>query len=210
MNNPAQTITTIFLDVGGVILTNGWDHLMRKQAAEKFHFNLDEFNERHGLAFVAFEEGKITLDEYLNLSIFYKKRDFSIDQFKEFMYAQSKPFPEMIALIKSIKKQYGLKVFAVSNEGKELMLHRINSFKLREFVDAFVCSCFINMRKPDPDFYRLALDISQAKPSEIVYIDDRPMLVEIGKKLGFHGIIQKDLDATKETLMQLLGNKVLV
>src|SRR5690242_9622711 len=131
---PSQ-ITTLFLDIGGVLLTNGWDHNSRKRAAQRFGLDDEELNERHHLTFDTYEEGKLSLDEYLNRIVFYKKRSFSPEDFKQFMYAQSRPYPEMIELTRALKNQYGLRVATVSNEGRELTIYRVQEFRLGTFVD---------------------------------------------------------------------------
>jgi putative hydrolase of the HAD superfamily len=123
-----DTIVALFLDIGDVLLTNGWDHTMRRQAAEKFGLDYEEMNERHHLTFDTYEEGKLSLTEYLGRVIFYEPRSFSREEFKDFMFAQSKPKREMIQLVKELKQRYGLKIAAVSNEGRELTLHRVKKF----------------------------------------------------------------------------------
>ena len=193
-------ITTLFLDIGGVLLTNGWDHNIRMHAAEKYDLDYNEMNERHHLTFDTYEEGKLSLDEYLNRVVFYRERSFSREEFKKFMYDQSKPYPDMIELIRGLKVQYNLRVAAVSNEGRELTSYRVQQFKLGTFMDFFVSSSFVHYRKPDEDIYRIALDISQAKPEQVVYIDDREMFVEIARGLGITGIIHTSHDATRKSL----------
>ena len=160
----SPSITTLFLDIGGVLLTNGWDHNIRKGAADKFGLDYEEMDERHHLTFDTYEEGKLSLDGYLNRVVFYQERSFSREEFKAFMYAQSQPFPEMIELMCALKNQYGLQVAAVSNEGRELSLYRVQQFKLGTFIDFFISSCFVHYRKPDADLYHIALDIAQASP----------------------------------------------
>ena len=196
----ASSITTLFLDIGGILLTNGWDHNIRTRAAEKFSLDYDEMNERHHLTFDTYEEGKLSLDEYLNRVVFYQERSFTREEFKAYMYAQSQPFPEMIKLMRDLKTQHRLQVAAVSNEGRELTVYRVGQFKLGTFIDFFVSSCFVHYRKPDADMYRIALDIAQVSPEQVVYIDDRPMFVEIAQELGIRGIIHKDYDTTLKTL----------
>ena len=196
-------ITTLFLDIGGVLLTNGWDTNIRKSAADKFGLDYDEMNERHHLTFDTYEEGKLSLDEYLNRVVFYQKRSFSRDEFKVFMYAQSQPFPEMIELMRGLKTQYGLQVAAVSNEGRELTVYRVQQFKLDTFIDFFVSSCFVHYRKPDADMYRIALDIAQVLPQQVVYIDDRPMFVEVAQGLEIRGIIHKGYETTRKALEEM-------
>jgi|SRR5450759_363210 putative hydrolase of the HAD superfamily len=196
-------ITTLFLDIGGVLLTNGWDTNIRKSAADKFGLDYDEMNERHHLTFDTYEEGKLSLDEYLNRVVFYQKRSFSRDEFKVFMYAQSQPFPEMIELMSGLKTQHGLQVAAVSNEGRELTVYRVQQFKLDTFIDFFVSSCFVHYRKPDADMYRIALDIAQVLPQQVVYIDDRPMFVEVAQGLEIRGIIHKGYETTRKALEEM-------
>ena len=185
----SSSISTLFLDIGGVMLTNGWDRNIRTRAADKFGLDKDEMNERHHLTFDTYEEGKLSLDEYLNRVVFYQERSFSREEFKAFMYAQSQPFPEMIELMRALKSKHGLQVAAVSNEGRELTVYRVQQFQLGTFIDFFVSSCFVHYRKPDADIYRIALDIAQVSPEQVVYIDDRPMFVEVAQSLKIRGII---------------------
>jgi putative hydrolase of the HAD superfamily len=196
----SSPITTLFLDIGGVLLTNGWDHNIRKHAADKFGLDYEEMNERHHLTFDTYEEGKLSLDEYLNRVVFYQERSFLREEFKAFMYAQSQPFPEMIELMRGLKTQHGLEVAAVSNEGRELTVYRVQQFKLGTFIDFFISSCFVHYRKPDADMYRIALDIAQVRPEQVVYIDDRAMFVEVAQGLGIRGIIHKGYETTQKAL----------
>jgi putative hydrolase of the HAD superfamily len=200
MTPASSTVTTLFLDIGGVLLTNGWDNNSRKRAADQFGLVYDEMNERHHLTFDTYEEGKLSLDEYLGRVVFYEKRSFSREEFKAFMYAQSQPFPEMIELMRGLKTRYGLQVAAVSNEGRELTVYRVQQFKLGAFIDFFVSSCFVHYRKPDADIYRIALDIAQVSPQQVVYIDDRPMFVEVAQGLELRGILHKDRETTQKAL----------
>lgn len=193
-------ITTLFLDIGGVLLTNDWDHNSRGRAAETFGLDYEEMSERHHLTFDTYEEGKLSLDDYLKRMVFYQERAFSQEEFKKFMYAQSKSYPDMIKLIHGLKTQYGLQVAAVSNEGRELTMYRIQQFELRTFVDFFISSCFVHYCKPDEDMYRIALDISQAQSQQVIYVDDRGMLVEVARELGITGIIHTGYEATRKSL----------
>lgn len=195
--------TTLFLDVGGVILTNGWDRTMRAAAAQKFGLDLAEMDKRHGLTFDTYEIGKISLDTYLDRVVFYIPRSFTQDVFKEFMFEQSQPLPEMIPFIQSLKKRYSLRIVAVSNEGRELMIHRIERFHLKEFIDSFACSCFTGYKKPDMAIYRLALDIAQVDPKEVIYLDDRLLLTEVGASLGMKAIRHESYEQTKKMIETL-------
>ncbi len=198
-----KKITTLFLDIGGVMLSNGWGHEFRQQAAEHFHLDADEMEERHGLMFVTYEEGRITFDEYLDRVVFYTKRDFTRTEFSGFMCSLSTPDLEMIAFIKKIKLQYGLKIIAVSNEARELNSYRINTFKLNKIFDFFVSSCYVHLRKPDAAIFRLALDGAQVPADEIVYIDDVQMFVDVATDLGIKSICHKDYLSTAKALAQL-------
>ena len=189
-------VTTLFLDVGGVLLTNGWDQHARKRAAMKFNLELGEMEDRHHLTFDTYEEGKLTLDEYLARVVFYQKRPFTQAQFKRFMFAQSKPYPEMIALVVQLKALHRLRIAVVSNEGRELNEYRIRKFKLDEFVDSFISSCFVHIRKPDVDIFRLALDIAQAPARQVVYIENTPMFVTIAEGLGIRSVLHTDYRST--------------
>ena len=180
----ATPITTLFLDVGGVLLTNGWGHQSRALAAKAFDLNLEEMEDRHHLTFDTYEVGKLTLEEYLSRTVFYEERPFTRDQFREFMFSQSQPYPEMIELVRSLKTQHELKIAVVNNEARELNSHRIQTFKLGEFVDFFISSCFAHFRKPDADIFRLALDIAQVPAERVVYIDDQPLFVQVARRSG--------------------------
>lgn len=189
-------VSCIFVDIGGVLLTNGWDHHARRRAVAHFKLNWSEMQARHSLVFEIHEEGKLTFDEYLNLVVFYEKRSFTRAQFRRFMCDQSKPFPKMIDLLRRLKTQHGLRVVVVSNESRELNAHRIRTFQLDRFVDTFVSSCFTGLRKPDINIFRLALDLSQAPPARIVYIENTPMFTEVAQGLGIRSILHTDYNST--------------
>ena len=199
----AIPVTTLFLDIGGVLLTNGWDHHARKRAATNFKLDLAEMEDRHHLTFDTYEEGKLTLEEYLGRVVFYQKRPFTRAQFRRFMFAQSKPYPEMIELVAQLKARHGLEIVVVSNEARELNVHRIRKFKLDRVVDSFVSSCFVHIRKPDADMFRLALDISQAPARQVVYIENTPMFVQVAEGLGIRSILHTDYRSTRAKLASL-------
>ncbi|MGA7828698.1 MAG: HAD hydrolase-like protein [Geobacteraceae bacterium] len=193
-------ITTLFLDIGGVLLTNGWDHHARKRAATNFKLELAEMEDRHHLTLETFEEGKLSLKEYLARVVFYQQRPFTQAEFRNFMFAQSSPYPEMIELFTQLKIKYRLKIAVVSNESRELNIHRIQKFKLDGFVDSFISSCFVHVRKPDADIFRLALDIAQAPARQVVYIENTPLFVQIAEGLGIRSILHTDYKSTCEKL----------
>jgi putative hydrolase of the HAD superfamily len=200
---PSPPITALFLDIGGVLLTNGWDHTTRARAADQFGLDPDEMNERHHLTYDTYEAGKLSLDVYLDRVVFYQNRSFSREEFKAFMYAQSQPFPPMIELMRRLKNRHCLKLAAVSNEGRELTVYRVQQFKLGAIIDFFVSSCFVHYRKPDTDMYRIALDIAQVSPEQVVYIDDRAMFVEVAQGLGIRSILHSSYESTQKTLATL-------
>jgi putative hydrolase of the HAD superfamily len=200
---PSRTqITTLFLDIGGVLLTNGWDRHARAAAAERFHLEPEEVDDRHHLTFDTYEEGKLDLDTYLDRVIFYRPRDFTRAEFREFMFGRSRPFPEMIDLVGVVKSQYGLRSVAVSNEGRELTVHRIRKFGLTSVIDVFVSSCFVHLRKPDVDMYRLALDVSQSEPENVLYLDDRELFVEVAGGLGIRAVWHRGFQQTRKVLAE--------
>ncbi len=192
----ATTITCLFLDIGGVLLTDGWGHEYRTLAARAFDLNPEELENRHHQAFETYEVGKLSLKEYLGRVVFYQKRQFTRAQFQKFMFSQSKPYPQMIELIRKLKAKYGLKIVVVSNEGRELNAYRIRKFKLDGFADSFISSCFVHLRKPDADIFRLALDIAQAPVRQVVYIENTPMFVQIAEGLGIRSILHTDYTTT--------------
>ncbi|HEV8514756.1 MAG TPA: HAD family phosphatase [Cyclobacteriaceae bacterium] len=193
----ATKITTLFLDIGGVLLTNGWGHEARSETAAHFQLDFNELNERHHLAFDAYEQGRLTLGEYLKRIVFYEKRSFFENDFVTFMLKQSRPYQDTIDCFKEIKKKYHVKIIAVSNEGRELNAFRIKEFKLFELFDVFISSCFVHIRKPDPAIFNMAIDIAQTLPEQILFIDDRSMFVEVAQSLGIHAIHYQGLETVK-------------
>lgn len=194
----------LFSDIGGVLLRNGWGHESRMAAAEKFKIDYDELDILHDFIFNVWEMGKISIDDYLDTVIFNKKRNFSKKDFKDFMLEQSEQLPEMLPwMIKWKQKHENVKVISINNEPRELNEYRINKFRLHDFFDAFVSSCEVGMRKPDPGIFLLALGIAQAKPEECIYFDDRIMLVEAAKKVGIHAHHHKDFQSTKKIIEAL-------
>ncbi len=199
-------VSTLFLDIGGVMLSNGWGHESRRSAAKIFNLDFDDMEERHHLTFVTYEEGKLTMSEYLNRIVFYMNRDFTPDQFRDFMFAQSTPFVEMIEFVQKLKEQNRLKIAVVNNEARELNEYRIKKFHLNRFVDFYISSCFVHFRKPDADIFRIALDIAQVPAEQVVYIENTQMFVDVARDLGIRSIHHKDYLSTSSELasMELL------
>lgn len=196
-------IKALLLDIGGVILSKGWDRHARARAAERFEYNHDEVDERHDIAVQIYEEGDMTLDQYLDLVVFFKARGFSRDDYKTFMFSQSKPYPDMLRLFSELKAKHAMKVIALSNEGRELTLYRVRSFELAALIDFFVVSCFVHCRKPDSRIFHLALDQVQLPLDAIVYLDDTPLHVEVARELGVSAIVHVDHDTTAAALREV-------
>lgn len=183
-----QTIRCALVDIGGVLLSNGWDRYARRRAADYFALDYAELDERHHLNFETYELGKLTLVNYLQRVVFHEPRSFSSAQFQEFIFSQSIAIPEMLALITQLKHQYGLKIVALSNEGREINDYRIRHFNLTSIFDFFVSSCFVKLRKPDPDIFQLAFDMVQTPAQHIVFIDNTSLFTDIAKNMGMHTI----------------------
>lgn len=193
-------ITTLFLDIGGVLMTNGWDRHMREKASQAFDIDLVDFEKRHQQFYDFYETGKESLDDYLKQVIFWTERSFSLEKFKEFIFAQSKPYPDIIAFFTKLKKDYNLRISAVSNEGREVAEFRIKHAQLKAFIDDFFISAFVGYQKPNPRIFQFALDITQKSPKEIFYVDDRKEHVEAAQKLGIRGIVHTSLLETRRAL----------
>jgi putative hydrolase of the HAD superfamily len=169
---------------------------------ERFDLEFEELDERHHLTFDTYEEGKLSLDEYLSRVVFFKERPFPREDFKRFMFNQSEPLQDMLDFTRELVSKHKLRAVAVSNEGKELTEYRIQKFQLASIIDAFISSCFVHFRKPDIDMFRMALNVSQARPDEVIYIDDRPMFVEVAETLGVHGIKHAGFESTRDKLAE--------
>jgi len=181
-------ITTLFWDIGGVILTNGWDRGSRKEAAIAFHLDWDEFQERHDLSFPAFDSGQITLNEYLDRTLFYRQRAFTREEFTAFMFAQSKEYPDTRAILDRVAASGKYFVGAINNEPLELNQYRIEAFGLRRNFLVFFSSCYVRSRKPEEMIFRVALEVTQRPPENCLFIDDRPLNLESPRRLGMNTI----------------------
>lgn len=181
-------ITTLFWDVGGVLLTNAWDHTERAQAIAKFQLDAGEFEKRHQPLADPFEKGEISLDQYLDRTIFYVPRNFSREEFKDCIFSLSQPLNDRLELVRELAKSKKYLMGTINNESRELNAYRIQAFGLREIFSAFVSSCFVGLRKPDEKIYRLALDLVQKAPQECCFIDDREQNLEPATHLGMQVI----------------------
>lgn len=193
-------ITTLFWDIGGVVLTNGWDHESRKEAAATFHFDWDEFRDRHDLSFPAFDSGLITLNEYLDRTLFYRTRPFSREEFTAFMFAQSKEYPETRAVLDKVTNTKRYFVAALNNEPLELNQYRIEAFDLRRNFLVFFSSCYVRARKPEETIFRVALEVTQRPPEQCLFIDDRLLNLESPRKLGMNTIHYQNAEQLRAEL----------
>jgi putative hydrolase of the HAD superfamily len=187
-------ITTLFWDIGGVILTNGWDRESRKEAAATFHLDWDEFEDRHDLSFPAFDTGHITLNEYLDRTLFYRTRPFTREEFTAFMFAQSKEYPEVRAILDQVTASGKYFIGAINNEPLELNQYRIEAFHLRKNFFVFFSSCYVRSRKPEETIFRVALEVSQRPPEQCLFIDDRALNLESPRRLGMNTIHHQNVD----------------
>jgi len=178
-------ITALFWDVGGVLLTNGWDRHARRRAVEKFKLDWEDFEDRHELVATRFETGRLTLERYLERTIFYRSRNFGKEEFKAYMFAQSSPIEGTLDLVGRLARTSRYLLATLNNESRELNLYRIEHFGLRKHFSVFISSCFLGVKKPDDEMFRLALDLSQRAPEECVFIDDRELNLECAGRSGF-------------------------
>lgn len=196
-------IKTLFWDIGGVILTNGWDRYSRRAACDNFKLDWEEFQDRHDFSFSAFDAGHIGLHEYLDRTIFYRPRPFSREEFVAFMYAESKEYPETRAILKAAARTGKYFIATLNNEPLELNQHRIETFRLRDDFSMFFSSCYVHARKPDEAIFRVALDVTQHPPNQCVFIDDRPLNLEAPRRLGIHTIHHQNPEHLRAELRKL-------
>ena len=197
-------IHAIFWDVGGVLLTNAWDHTERAAALEHFRLDEKEFHGRHEMVVSSFERGKISLDEYLDRTVFYRSRSFTREEFRDYMLSLSRPMTDVLAFARNLAASGKYFMGTINNESRELNLHRIKKFGLRDVFRVFVSSCFVGLRKPESGIYRLALEITQINPEECCFIDDRALNLECAAKLGMRTIQMQTLEQLRADLGKLL------
>jgi putative hydrolase of the HAD superfamily len=193
-------ISTLFWDIGGVLLTNGWDRGSRREAANVFHFDYEEFQDRHDLSFPAFDSGLISLNEYLDRTLFYRARPFSREEFIAFMFAQSKEYPDTRAVLADAARTEKYFIGSINNEPFELNQYRIEAFHLRRDLQVFFSSCYVRSRKPEETIFRVALEVTQRPPEQCVFIDDRPLNLESPRRLGLNVIHHQNAEQLRAEL----------
>ena len=195
-------ITTIFFDIGGVLLTDGWGHDSRRAAAEKFGLDWEEYSDRHEKVGHAIETNRMSLEQYLDRAIFYRPREFSREEFRAFIFAQSQPKPESIAIVAQLADSKNHFLATINNEVLELNLYRLEHFGLRRYFPVFFSSCFLGLRKPDEAIYRLALQVTQQAPANCIFIDDREVNLECPRELGMNTILFHDAAQLRSELTE--------
>jgi putative hydrolase of the HAD superfamily len=197
-----SSIQGIFWDVGGVLLSNAWDHEQRAVALQQFGVDAAEFHSRHELVVSSFERGKIGLDLYLDKTIFYKSRSFSRETFKQVMFSLSTPVPGALEIARALADSGKYFMGTINNESRELNLYRIEKWEMRKIFRLFISSCFVGLRKPEPDIYRLTIEATQIPAEQCCFIDDRALNLESAAALGMRTIqmqnpaqLQSDLEA---------------
>lgn len=206
-------IRTILWDVGGVLLTNGWDRSERADLFREFEIDREEFELRHEEVNDAWEKGKISLEEYLDQTLFYEPRDFTKQQFFTRMKDVSQWLPNTaIDVVRRLNAFEDVRMAMLSNESRELMDHRIEHFGLTRDFSAYLVSAYVGLRKPDPRIFKLALDVMQSTPEETMFIDDRKENAAAASALGIHGVQYEGPQKLEEELRRLglkLGDREL-
>lgn len=179
--------SAVFFDVGGVLLTNGWDRDARRSVVDHFELDWEEFRDRHDFVAQYFETGKMSLEEYLHRTVFYRDRGFSPGEFFEVMKAASQELPGSLDVVRELDVA-GVFLATLNNESRELNEYRIDSFGLRRWFDVFLSSCYLGVKKPEPPIYRMATELTQRSPSEVVFVDDRDLNVECALDVGMDAI----------------------
>ena len=193
----------VFFDIGGVLGTNGWDREQRAQAITHFELDEAEFQYRHEETVGALEAGEISLDEYLDVTVFSAPRPFNREAFKQFMFSLSKPWPQSVAIAQAISRRGTARLVTLNNEAEELNTYRIEHFGLREIFAAFFSSCWLRARKPTREIYHRALGMAQVDPQRGLMIDDREQNLAPARALGMHVILFRGADALGKELEAL-------
>ncbi len=198
-----SAIHAIFWDVGGVLLTNAWDHTERRAALAQFALDEQEFHSRHEMVVSSFERGKISLEHYLQSTVFYRARSFSPEEFRDYIYSLSKPMTEVLAFARAVADSRKYLMGTINNESRELNVYRIEKFGLRQIFQVFVSSCFVGLRKPESGIYKLAIDLTQIDPHRCCFIDDRALNLECAASLGMVTIQMANLEQLRHELAKL-------
>ncbi|MFP5211609.1 MAG: HAD-IA family hydrolase [Acidobacteriota bacterium] len=193
----------ILFDVGGVLLTNGWDHRERAAATERFHLDAS-FEARHLAHFDAWERDAISMDAYLDAVIFNQPRAFSRDEFVDFVFAQSRLLRGgAMGILKHLAASDKYVLGALNNEARETNDYRFSKFGLRDHLTVALSSCYLGLRKPEPAIYRRAIDILGGPAERFLFIDDRQENVAGAAAVGMRAIRFEDADTLCRQLVNL-------
>lgn len=198
-----MTITHVFFDIGGVLGSNGWDREQRAAAVRHFGLDVGELEDRHDEIIAMLEQGRMTLEEYLRCTVFYRPRRFELEEFRAYMLAQSIPYPDTIELARGLARTGRYRLMTINNESAELNQHRLEQFGLRDVFTTFFSSCWVGVLKPARRIYEVALAMSQAKPDGSVFIDDRERNLEPARALGMQTIRFTDALRVRQELADL-------
>ncbi|MGH7444864.1 MAG: HAD family hydrolase [Longimicrobiales bacterium] len=198
-----MNFTHIYFDIGGVLGTGGWDTGQRALAAEHFALDAGDFTQRHEEAVGMLEVGRMTLDEYLDVTVFDVPRAFSRAEFRAFMLAQSQPFPDTIAIARGLAGTGRYRMMTLNNESAELNVHRVQHFGLVDIFATFFSSCWMGASKPSRRIYEMALTMCQAKPEQSLFIDDREQNLPPARALGMHTVHYTSADQLAAELAAL-------
>lgn len=190
----------LLFDLGGVILTNGWDRHSRARAVERFALDPEEFAERHDLISPALETGRMTMPAYLECAVFHRERGFSREEFLQFMYDQSHIYPETLPLLEELAARPDLTLATLNNESRELGEYRIRRFGLTRYFRLFLTSGYLGVMKPDERIYRLALELTQQPPDRALFIDDRRLNVEAAERAGLPAVVYTGVEELRREL----------
>jgi putative hydrolase of the HAD superfamily len=201
-------INQVFFDIGGVLGSNGWDHEQRAHAVQQFGLEAEDFQYRHEETVGAFESGQISLDEYLDVTVFWKRRDFSPDEFKAFMFGLSTPWEDSLDVVGRLRqgvrgRPTRVRMATLNNESRELNEYRIRHFGLCELFDVFFSSCWLGVRKPTRQIYERVLGMTQAEPAQSVFVDDREQNLAPARSLGMKTIHFASADQLAHSLTEL-------
>lgn len=194
-------IKAVFWDIGGVLLSNGLDREQRAELVTRFGLEPGDVQERHKLIVSELELGRLSLDAYLDQTVFYRPRSFDREAFKAAMLALSTPHDDTLALARSLAGQ--VRMYALNNESRELNAHRISTFGLGDFLLAFFSSCYLGVMKPGPAIYRTALDLAGVRPEQALMIDDRPQNAEAAAGVGMRATVYRSADQLRAELAAL-------
>ncbi len=185
----------VFFDVGGVCLTNGWDHGGRREASERFQLDYDELERRHDALYAEFERGEVGLEEYLDHVVFWRERPFSRRDFTQFMRERSRPHPEMLRLVGALRDAGRVRLATLNNESRELNEYRIEHFELDRLFEDFFSSCYMGVRKPAERIFRMALDVARLEPRQVVFVDDREENLIVAGRVGLRTVLARGAES---------------